>query len=118
MASNFGRMALTIATKTMIFGFAAEDTEPYPERMSDQARANERALSEQLQAEIRASRYRSIRQLAEAMGEDYTTLYRWVSNKRPIRMDTLFRILAMLELDPGEFFTDVRRRAERGTTTD
>src|SRR5690606_41591616 len=81
---------------------------PFPTR-----RSSVLALSEQLQAEIRASRYRSIRQLAEAMGEDYTTLYRWVSNKRPIRMDTLFRILAMLELDPGEFFTDVDRKSTR-----
>jgi plasmid maintenance system antidote protein VapI len=69
-------------------------------------------MSDQLVAEISASEYRSVRKVAAVLGEDYTTLYRWVTNKRPIRMDTVFNILDLLGIEPGVFFTRVQERAE------
>jgi len=86
--------------------------------MGDQAQNNANALTEQLQAEISASSYRSIRKVAEALGVDYTTFYRWVTGKRDISMSTVFRVLELLEIEPSAFFTDAQRRAERGSATD
>jgi hypothetical protein len=79
---------------------------------------NARAMSDQLIAEISASEYRSVRKVAAALNRDYTTVYRWVTNKQPIRMDVLFDILALLEIEPGVFFTRAQERAETAHPTD
>ena len=69
------------------------------------------ATSAQLKAEIAAAD-RSIRNVAAELGSDYTTLFKVVTGKRPIRMQTVFDILGVLGVDPSAFFTRVQERAE------
>lgn len=70
------------------------------------------ATSQQLLAEIAASPYRSVRSLAEAMDVDYSTLYRHVNGKAPLRMERVFDILAYLNVSVGDFFARVQHRLE------
>lgn len=74
------------------------------------------ALSTQLQAEIKASPYHSIRALADSMGEDYTTLYKQIT-LRPgsvLRMERVFDVLDRIDVDPVQFMRNVEERAARG----
>ena len=72
----------------------------------------EAATSAQLKAEISAAG-RSIRNVAEEMGVDYTTLFRWVKGDRAIHLQTVYAILTVIGLDPAVFFTRVQERAEK-----
>lgn len=76
------------------------------------------AMLGQLQAEISASSYRSIRKVAAALDEDYTTYYRWVKGKNPIRMDTVFATLSLIGVDADVFFNRVQERAGSARPTD
>lgn len=69
------------------------------------------ATSAQLKAEIAAAD-RSIRNVAAELGVDYTTLFKWVTGKSQIRLQTVFDILGVLGVDPAQFFTRVQERAE------
>lgn len=69
------------------------------------------ATSAQLKAEITAAD-RSIRNVAAELGTDYTTLYKWVTGKNPIRLQTVYDVLGVIGVDPGVFFTRVQERAE------
>lgn len=69
------------------------------------------ATSAQLKAEI-AAKGRSIRNVAAELGVDYTTLFKWVTGKSQIRLQTVFDVLAVLGVDPAQFFTRVQERAE------
>lgn len=69
------------------------------------------ATSVQLKAEIAAAD-RSIRNVAAELGVDYTTLFKWVTGKSPIRLQTVYDVLGVLGVDPGVFFTRVQERAE------
>src|SRR5690606_31157771 len=71
----------------------------------------ESATSAQLKAEITAAG-RSIRNIAEEMDVDYTTLYKLITGKRSIRLQTVYAILAVINVDPSVFFTRVQERAE------
>lgn len=69
------------------------------------------ATAAQLKAEITAAGM-SMRSMAAALDEDYTTFYRWVTGKRPIKLNTVYAILDHIGLDIGTFFTRVQERAE------
>lgn len=69
------------------------------------------ATAAQLKAEITAAN-KSIRSVAAALDEDYTTFYRWVTGKRPIKLITVYAILDHIGLDIGTFFTRVQERAD------
>jgi transcriptional regulator with XRE-family HTH domain len=71
------------------------------------------ATAAQLKAEITAAGM-SMRSMAAALDEDYTTFYRWVTGQRPIKLITVYAILDHIGLDIGTFFTRVQERAETG----
>lgn len=77
----------------------------------------EAATSAQLKAEISAAD-RSIRNIADEMGVDYTTLYKLITGKRAIRLQTVYSVLAVLDVDPAVFFTRVQERAVQEQTQD
>ena len=70
------------------------------------------ATSQQLLAEIAASPYRSVRQLASAMGVDYATLSRHINGRAPLKMERVFDILEYLDLPLADFFVRVQLRVE------
>lgn len=75
--------------------------------------ALQQATAAQLRAEIAASNYRSARAIALELGMNYTSLTRNLAGENPIKLSTLFKILALIELSPGEFFSRVDSRVPR-----
>lgn len=73
------------------------------------------ATSAQLKAEITAAE-RSIRNVAAEMKVDYTTLFKQVSGKSQIRLQTVYALLNVIGLDPAVFFMRVQERAEAEQT--
>jgi transcriptional regulator with XRE-family HTH domain len=71
------------------------------------------ATAAQLKAEITAAGM-SMRSMAAALDEDYTTFYRWATGQRPIKLITVYAILDHIGLDIGTFFTRVQERAGSG----
>ena len=69
------------------------------------------ATSAQLKAEISGAG-RSIRNVAAELGVDYTTLFKGVTGKRPIRLQTVFDVLGVVGVTPAVFFARMQERAE------
>lgn len=81
-----------------------------------EARAKARALATaaQLDLEIRASKYRYAKAVAEALDMNYTTLTGNLNGKSPIKLQTLFRVLDLIGLEPDVFFGRVSERTRQG----
>lgn len=77
------------------------------------------AMYAQLKAEITASRFHSIRGIADYLGYDYTTFYKWVTGKSSasLRMDVVYAVIGALGISPGEFFEAVETRAGRNSSS-
>ena len=79
----------------------------------DTAAAMATATTDELRGLIASSPYRSTAKVAAALDIDYTNLTRNIAGTSPIKMATLYRVLALLDADPGEFFARVAARANR-----
>jgi lambda repressor-like predicted transcriptional regulator len=69
------------------------------------------ATSAQLKAEISGAG-RSIRNVAAELGVDYTTLFKQVKGTNPLRMQTVFDVLGVVDVTPAVFFARMQERAE------
>lgn len=72
-----------------------------------------KATTAQLKAEIVLSEYGNVKAFAAALGVDYHTFRRYLTEDRDIKMEMLLRCLALLRITPSVFFSEVEARMQR-----